>query len=398
MFARRMYGVQSSAVRDLLKHAQRPGIVSLAGGIPAPDLFDIEGLHAALEASVREGGTAVFQYGQTEGEPALREAIAELMRGRGVRCSAEEILVTAGSQQGLDLAARVLLDPGSTVVVERPSYLAALQTFALAEARVLSVPSDDEGMNVDALAERLRPGDARAIYVVPDFGNPTGRTLSLARRRQLVDLALRTGTMILEDDPYGALRFDGQRLPSLHALALEAGAPGRVLHLSSFSKILSPGLRLGWMVAPPEVLRQAALAKQAVDLHSCSLSQRLVMTYLASGRLQARMPLLAEAYRERRDALSAALRRHLGDHLQTNRPDGGMFLWGSVARGLDTARLLEIALEEGVIFVPGAAFHADEPETHTLRLSYSTVRPDTAETAAERLARAWRRFEAERPH
>ncbi len=389
-FAERMRRVQSSAVRDLLKYSKIPGIISLAGGIPAPDLFDIPGLLAALAAVTEGGDPEAFQYGMTEGEASLRAQIAALLKHRGISATPADILVTSGSQQGLDLAARVLLNPGDTILVERPSYLAALQTFELAEASIVSVPSDEEGIDVAWIEAYLSSCEVKAIYVVPNFGNPSGRTLSLERRKRLAELAARFGTYLIEDDPYGELRLSGAPVASIREIAERSPARDRVIYLSSFSKILSPGLRAGWMVMPEAVLQQAALAKQAVDLHTCSLSQRLIASYLADGRLWPRLAVLTAAYRERRDALMQALQRHLGDAICFNEPEGGMFLWARFAPQVDAARVLRAAIEAGVIFVPGVAFFADHPEHNTLRLSYSTIDTESAETGAMRLASALR--------
>lgn len=383
-----MQRLQSSAVRDLLKHSRTPGMISLAGGIPAPDLFDLEGLGAILADVESQADASLFQYSETEGRWPLRAEITALMAERGMEARPEQVLVTAGSQQGLDLAARILLAPGDRIILERPSYLAALQAFGLAEAQIVSAPSDANGMDVDWVERYVEQHRVKAIYVVPDFGNPTGATLSLARRQQLVQLAARSGTMLIEDDPYGALRFQGAPLDSLYTLARRQGASERVIYLSSFSKILAPGLRIGWMVLSDACFRQAALAKQAIDLHSCTLSQHVVATYLASGRLPLRLQVLRDGYRRRRDALMAALRQHLGDDIDFVEPQGGMFLWARLDPSMDAARVLAHGVEQGVVFVPGAAFYAADPEPHTLRLSYSMISPATAQEAAQRLARS----------
>jgi DNA-binding transcriptional MocR family regulator len=387
-FATRMQRVQSSAVRDLLKHSRTPGMISLAGGIPASDLFDLEGLGAIIAGLDARSDPGIFQYSETEGDRGLRAAIATLLATRGIAAKPDNILVTAGSQQGLDLAARILLSPGDRIILERPSYLAALQAFGLAEAQIVTAPSDADGMDVGWVEDRLARERVKAIYVVPDFGNPTGATMSLERRRRLVELAGRTGTVLLEDDPYGALRFAGAPLPSLQALATAAGVGEQVIYLSSFSKILAPGLRIGWMVMSDSAFRQAALAKQAIDLHSCSLSQHIVAAYLASGRLGPRLQVLREGYRQRRDALMGALRERLGDAIRFSEPAGGMFLWARFGEAVDAARVLAHGIEHGVVFVPGAAFYAEHPEHNTLRLSYSMITPAAAQEAAQRLARA----------
>lgn len=387
-FASRMQRVQSSAVRDLLKYSKMPGMISLAGGIPAADLFDLKGLGAVIADLHADSDPSIFQYSETEGDAALRASIANMLAERGIDAKPNNILVTSGSQQGLDLTARILLSPGDTIILERPSYLAALQAFGLAEAQIVTAPSDADGMDVSWVDDYLSRHHVKAIYVVPNFGNPSGATLSLERRQRLVELAGRTGTVIIEDDPYGQLRFQGEPVESLYSLAAGRGLSDQVVYLSSFSKILTPGLRIGWMVMSDAALRQATLAKQAIDLHSCSLSQRIVTAYLASGRLGQRLQVLREGYRQRRDALMGALRDHLGDAIDFAEPAGGMFLWARFGQAVDSARVLERGVVEGVVFVPGAAFYADHPEHSTLRLSYSMITPAAAKEAAERLARA----------
>jgi DNA-binding transcriptional MocR family regulator len=383
-----MQRVQSSAVRDLLKYSRMPGMISLAGGIPASDLFDLEGLNTVIAGIDSGSDPGIFQYSETEGDRALRAAIATLLAERGIAAKPDNILVTSGSQQGLDLAARILLSPGDKIILERPSYLAALQTFGLAEAQIVTAPSDAEGMDVDWVEDYVSRHRVKAIYVVPNFGNPTGATLSMARRLRLVEIAGRTGAVLLEDDPYGALRFAGSPVESLQSLAAARGVSEQVIYLSSFSKILAPGLRIGWMVMSDTAFRQAALAKQAIDLHSCSLSQHIVRAYLASGRLAPRLQVLRDGYRQRRDALVGALRQRLGGAIDFSVPDGGMFLWARFGTAVDAARVLAHGIEQGVVFVPGAAFHAEHPEHNTLRLSYSMITPTAAQEAAERLARA----------
>jgi DNA-binding transcriptional MocR family regulator len=384
-----MLRTQSSAVRELLKYSKMPNVISLAGGIPAPDLFDIPGLEGALDEEISEHNRDSFQYGITEGEPRLRQQIVAFMLQRGIRTTAENVLVTAGSQQGLDLIARVFLNPGDTILVERPAYLAALQVFTLAEARMLSVPTDEQGINVEQVEAILSNESVKAIYLVPNFGNPSGCTLTFERRQRLVQLACRYRVLIIEDDPYGEIRLQGEHIPSLYEIAQGVpGAEDSVLYLSSFSKILAPGLRTGWMVVPGEVYGHLAVAKQAIDLHTCTLSQRIIERYMASGRLQPRLSVLRASYRERRDALCAALRRHLGNAIQFNTPDGGMFLWGCFTSGVDASMVLKHAINAGVVFVPGEPFFFDAPERNTLRLSYSTITPASADEAARRLATA----------
>ena len=387
LLARRAVGAQSSAVRELLKYSRTPGIISLAGGIPAPDLFDIQGLEAALGEELRARTRDTFQYGMTEGEAGLRDQIATLAGKRGLHAGAHNVLVTTGSQQALDLVARVFLNPEDTIVVERPAYLAALQAFAFSEARMLSVPSGADGIDLDRVEALFASERVKASYVVPNFANPSGGTLTLDRRRRLVELAARHRVLIFEDDPYGDLRLRGRALPSLFEIAGQTpGARDLVVYMSTFSKILSPGLRMGWMVIPDAYYSNVAIAKQAIDLHSCTLSQRIVERYLASGRLGERLPILRDAYAVRCEALCSSLERHLGDAIEFNRPDGGMFLWARFRDDVDASAVLARAIEAGVVFVPGSAFFVDEPQRNTLRLSYSTITPETADEAGRRLA------------
>lgn len=385
----RMRRAQSSAVRELLKHSKIPGMLSLAGGIPAADLFDIQGLRAAVEKEVDSEDVGIFQYGLTEGDPDLRSAVSDLMTQRGAPVEAEQVIITSGSQQFLEMACKAFINEGDAILVERPTYLAALQVFDLAGARVVSVEGDQDGIRVDQVERALAQSPVRLIYVVPNFGNPTGATLSLERRIHLVDCAVRHGILILEDDPYGELRLSGSPLPSLYQVGKERhGSNSPVLYMSSFSKILAPGLRVGWGVVPAEFSSYLTIAKQAIDLHASSLSQRIVIRYLAEGRLPERLDFLREQYRQRRNALHKALLDQLGNHIEFNVPDGGMFLWGRLKNGLSAATLLNFAIEHKVVFVPGAAFYSDSPDPYAIRLSFATITPEMAREAAIRLSKA----------
>jgi 2-aminoadipate transaminase len=361
-------------------------VISFAGGLPAPELFDVAGLQRAFQDALEgPAGRRSLQYSTTEGDPMLRAAVARRLTARGLRTEAEELLITSGSQQALTLIATVLLEPGDRVLVEEPSYLAALQCFALAGAVAVPVPCDDDGLDpsaIDALADEHAP---KLIYTVPTFHNPTGRTLPLARRRALVDAAARAGLWIIEDDPYGELRYSGEPLPSLASLA---GAAERTLAVSTLSKIAAPGLRLGWVRAPQPLLRALTIAKQAADLHSSTIDQAAAARWLAAVDLDAHIDRLRVAYRERRDALLAGLGRALGPGSTHNHPDGGMFVWARLPHGWDAAALLPRALERGVAFVPGAPFYSSRPDPRTLRLSFTTHTPDEIERGLERLAGA----------
>lgn len=404
LLARRVATMRSSAVRDLLHDARRPGMLSLAGGLPAPDLFDVEGLRAAADAALAEAPREALQYGTTEGDTALRALLAAGLRARGAAVADDAPLVTTGSQQALDLVARALLEPGDGVVVERPGYLAALQVFALTEARCVGVAGDAHGLRVDDLPELAAEagrqdrasasragGRLKLAYVVTNFANPTGATLSLERRIALLEWAVRNRVFVLEDDPYGGLRVEGEHLPPLLALAERVpGAADWCGYVSSLSKILAPGLRIGYAVLPVWLRGPVVRTKQALDLHTSTLAQAIAARYLAGGRLEARMPAMREAYRERRDALCEALAAAFGDTLQLSRPDGGMFVWARFADGTDTTRLLPVARDAGMIFVPGEAFYDAAPDRATLRLSFATATPAQLAEAVSRLASAHR--------
>lgn len=399
-FSTRMRGVQSSVIRDLLKFAQQPGIISLAGGLPSPLTFDIEGLRSATEEVLAREPTRALQYGLTDGQPALKHQLARLTSSRGATPAEENLVVTTGSQQGIDLMARLFVDPGDVVVVERPAYLAALQTFALSQASIRCIGSDASGACVEELDAVLdataQAGETvKLIYVVANFANPSGATLSRERRLRLLRTAVARKVLVLEDDPYGELRSFGTRVEPLIALASEVpGAADWCGYLSTLSKILAPGLRLGWVVLPAAVREQAVVCKQGMDLHSSTFAQEVAARYLASGRLEARLPAIRAAYRERNEALAAALDRHLGDRIVYNRPEGGMFLWARLSEALDASDVLRHAIDEGMIFVPGSAFYADAPDRSTLRLSFATAAPDELDIAVQRLARALDRSRA----
>lgn len=360
-------------------------MLSLAGGLPAPSTFPVDQLGAAFERAMRRAGPTgpvALQYAPTEGLSSLRELVAA-RAGMAV----DETLVTTGSQQGLDLLARVLVDPGDLVVVEEPSYLGALQAFRLAGAALRGIAGDRHGLDVAELAARLESGwRPKAVYVVSNFHNPTGATLSADRRSMLLELAGRYGFVVIEDDPYGELRFGGAALAPI-------GGPGRpVVRLGSASKVLAPGLRVGWMTGPRPVVQAATLTKQAVDLHTPSLNQLLVGEVLQDAGHPAHLAATRETYRRRAHALSSSLRHHLGGRLSFADAEGGMFLWAQLVPGLDAERVLDAALDEGVAFVPGSAFAVDGPRHHDrLRLSFATLDAGQLDEAGHRLALAVQR-------
>ena len=384
--AGRLDRTSTSPVREILALTQRPGVVSFAGGLPAPELFDVTGLREAFAAVLAdECAGRTLQYSTTEGDPALRSVIAERLTARGLDTDARDVLITSGSQQALTLVATVLLEPGDRVLVEEPSYLAALQCFALARAVVVPVPCDDDGLDPDALDELVAEHRPRLLYTVPTFHNPTGRTLPLARRRALAAAVDRAGLWMIEDDPYGELRYDGEALPAVAALP---EAPARTVALSTLSKIAAPGLRLGWVRAPRMLLRSLTIAKQAADLHSSTVDQAAAARWLATTDLDAHLARLRAAYRARRDTLLEGLAAALPPGSTHNRPQGGMFVWARLPDGWDASALLPRALERDVAYVPGAPFFSGCPDRATLRLSFTTHPPDEIRRGLERLASA----------
>lgn len=396
MPVRKLRSLKSSPIRDLLAQAMQPGMISLAGGLPCPSLFDTEGLSQALTKAMQRPDLAM-QYGQTEGEPLLRQTIASLMLSRNARLTPAQVLVTSGSQQALDLVARLVVEPDDLVVVERPAYLAALSAFRLQTNHIKAVACDDEGPVPAALEAITDAGmKPRLIYLVPNFANPSGNTMSLQRRRAILFWAVTHRVIVVEDDPYGELRFEGEPLPSLLALAQThehqiTGANDWVIHLSTLSKIVAPGLRIGWAILPETLMAAAVRLKQSMDLQTSTLMQLAGMHYLASGRLRTHIPVLQAQYRLRKDALRQSLVQHFGDRLSLNDPAGGMFLWARINEpSLITAGdWLSHALKAGVAFVPGETFYAESPETNTLRLSFATTAVRQMPVAARRLRQSF---------
>lgn len=381
--ARRMASMPPSAVREILKVAEQPDVLSFAGGLPAPELFPIEPIAAAYAETLTDEGRAALQYSTTEGFGPLREWVCARLATRGIIVSVDQVLITNGSQQGIDLAARILLDPGDLVAVENPSYLAALQTFAGCEASFMVIDSDDSGMDIDALERAVAERLPKLIYVVPEFHNPKGTTLSLERRRRLLRLAQTHRIPVLEDDPYGELRFRGERIPPLAAL----DDRGMVIHLGTFSKTLAPGMRLGWMVGPKELIRAATIAKQAADLHTGTLAQRAAARLLRTFDYDGHLAVIRRAYGQRCMTMLDALDRHFPPGARWTRPDGGLFVWAELPEGISADDLFADALREKVAFVPGSAFFAGAPKRQFLRLNYSNRPPELIEEGILRLGR-----------
>lgn len=375
--ARRAERMNPSVIREILKVTEQPGIISFAGGLPSPRTFPVDAFAQACERVLRADGPGALQYAASEGYGPLREAVAAMLPWP---VDPAQVLITTGSQQGLDLVGKVLLDSGSRALVETPTYLGALQAFAPMEPEVVGVASDAEGVDVADLAAR-RDG-ARFLYVLPNFQNPTGRTMSEARREALVQTARELALPLVEDNPYGDLWFD---TPPPAPLA--ARHPEGCIYLGSFSKVLAPGLRLGYLIAPEQVLPKLLQAKQAADLHSPGFNQRMVADVLRDGFLERHVPTIRALYKAQRDAMLAALEREMqGLDVRWNTPEGGMFLWARLPAGVDAIALLPKAVQRGVAFVPGAPFYADTPDPRTLRLSFVTATPQQIATGIAALA------------
>nr|WP_245975700.1 PLP-dependent aminotransferase family protein [Amycolatopsis palatopharyngis] len=384
--SRNLNNVARSPVRDLLALTQRPEVISFAGGLPAPDLFDLDGWRAAFAHALTEGsGRRNLQYAPTEGNAQLRAFVAERMSGQGLPTGEADLLVTTGSQQALTLVASTLLEPGAVVAVGEPTYLAALQVFQFAGARVVGVPEDEEGMDPDALARVIARERPTLVYLVPTFANPTGRTLSPRRRQAITELTAANGVWVVEDDPYGELRYRGTGVPPL---AAALGAQDHVVYLGSFSKIGAPGLRLGWVRAPRPLRAAIIVAKQAADLHTSTIDQAAAAHYLATADLDAHVLRLRGSYRERRDTMVAELSAAMPAGTHIDDPDGGMFVWLRLPSSIDAQDVLHAALRRDVAFVPGAAFFAGIPDRATMRLSFTTHTPEEIAEGVRRLAEA----------
>lgn len=384
-FADRMKGVTPSAVREILKVAERPDVLSFAGGLPAPELFPVAEISRAYEEVLRgPHASAALQYGITEGYRPLREWIVERLQARGIPASVDQLLITSGSQQGIDLVGRVLLNPGDTVLVENPTYLAALQAFSSYEVNFVAVPSDDDGMVTDALEEVIAAHRPALIYVVPEFQNPKGTSLIAPRRRALLEIAARHGIPVLEDDPYGALRFRGV------APAPLASGEGHVVHLGTFSKTLAPGLRIGWAFGPKELIRRMTVAKQASDLHTATLAQHAAATLLETFDYDGHLGKIRRVYGERCEAMLSVLGRTMPDGVRWTRPEGGLFLWLSLPAGVRDDEVFKAAISRAVAVVPGSGFFVGPEQHGFLRLNYSNQPLEKIRVGMERLAESIR--------
>ena len=380
--ARRAERMNPSVIREILKVTERPGIISLAGGLPSPESFPIEAMREATARVLRDNPREALQYASSEGFAPLRDWVARRMAAQGLVVDAAQVLITTGSQQGLDLAAKVLIDAGSSVAVESPTYLGALQAFAPYEPEVVTVPCDDDGPLPATLG--VAKG-ARFLYMIPNFQNPSGRCMSEDRRVALVDAARALGLPIVEDDPYGDLWFDAAPPASL-----ASRWPEGTVYLGSFSKVLAPGLRLGYVIAPAALMPKLLQAKQAADLHTPGFNQRVVFEVIKDGFLRDHVPTIRARYKAQRDAMRAALEDHMPAGCSWRVPVGGMFFWVELPEGIDATALLPRAVELGMAYVPGAAFFANDARADTLRLSFVTVAPAEIECGIALLAQALR--------
>ena len=392
-FAQRLNNVETSAIRELFKLLGKPGIISFAGGFPDSAMFDVHGITEAVNKALIDEPGAALQYGATEGYQPLREQLAAFMQSKGAQVAADQLIVTTGSQQALDLLGKCLVDPGSKAIVEGPTFLATIQCFRLYGAELISAPIDGEGVQVDELERLITEHKPKFVYLIPTFGNPSGAMLSLERRKRVLELAVKHQTLIIEDDPYGDLYFDAPPPPSL--LALSAQVPGSrdwLVHCGSLSKVLSPGLRVGWMVAPPELLAKATMCKQFSDAHTSTFAQATAAQYLAGGHMPGTLARVREVYGARAKTMGDALRNDLGAEIDFVQPQGGLFVWarltGAGGKIKDGNEFAKRAIAEGVAFVPGAPFYCANPDLSTLRLSFATADEGKIREGIGRLAKA----------
>ena len=392
-FASRLDNVETSAIRELFKLLGTPGIISFAGGFPDSAMFDVEGLKEASAKALSEEAGGALQYGATEGYEPLRKQLSAFMKTKGVDVDPSGLIVTTGSQQALDLLGKTMISPGDKVIVEGPTFLATIQCFRLYGAQLISAPIDAHGVKTDELEKLIAEHQPKFVYLIPTFGNPSGAMLSLERRRTVLELAVKYQTLMVEDDPYGDLYFGEAPPPSIMALSKDVpGSSELIAHCGSLSKVLSPGLRIGWMIAPDELLAKATMCKQFSDAHTSTFAQATAAQYLKSGRMPATLDHVRQVYGERAKAMGVALKRELGDAISFEQPQGGLFFWarltGANGKLADAGVLAKRAIEQLVAFVPGAPFYAEKPDRATLRLSFATANIEKIEEGIARLGKA----------
>ena len=381
-FCDRCQAMSSSIIREILKFTQMPDVISFAGGLPAPELFPVREFEEACAHVLSTSGQQALQYGLTEGYTPLKEALAEKMQKYGVPAEPHNILLTNGSQQALDLIGRIFIGTGDVIVTGKPTYLGALQAWKAYLPKIIGIPVDEEGMQVDLLEEVLRRENPKFIYVLPNFHNPMGVTLSFERRQRLVKVAAKYGTPIIEDDPYGELRFEGEDITPIVVMHKE-----NVLYLSTFSKILAPGIRLGWVVAPEGIIKKLVQAKQGTDLHTSTFIQMIAHDILKRGILKAHSKEIRKVYGERRHIMTSAMEEHFPEGVAWTKPEGGLFMWTIAPEHVDTMNLLEKAVEEKVAYVPGTVFYPDDSGTNTMRLNFSNAASELIPEGIRRLGR-----------
>ncbi|MGL4230799.1 MAG: PLP-dependent aminotransferase family protein [Casimicrobium sp.] len=393
-FADRLNNVETSAIRELFKLLGKPGIISFAGGFPDAALFDVEGISEASQLALKNDAGAALQYGATEGYQALREALATFMHNKGAKSlSSDQLIVTTGSQQALDLLGKTMISPGDKVIVEGPTFLATIQCFRLYGAQLISAPIDANGVKVEELERLIIEHRPKMVYLIPTFGNPSGAMLSLERRKRVLEIAAKHQVLIVEDDPYGELFFKDAPPPSL--LALSESVPGSrewLAHCGSLSKVLSPGLRVGWMIAPPALLAKAVMCKQFSDAHTSTFAQATAAQYLSLNRMPAALARVRSAYATRANLMCSELKTQLGDAIDFAAPQGGMFVWarltGANGKLANAQEFAKHAIDQGVAFVPGVPFFATNPDASTLRLSFATSNEEKIVEGVARLAHA----------
>lgn len=395
-YAQRTQRMQGSAIRELLKLTENPEIISFGGGLPAPDVFPVEEFTQACIRVMRDHGAEALQYGSTDGYVPLREMIARHTSQYGIEITIDNILITSGSQQALDLIGKIFINRGDRILVESPTYVGALQAWNAYGAEYVTVPSDEDGMIIEKLEEALRTGP-KFIYVLPNFQNPTGVTMSLERRYKLVEIADRYGVPIIEDDPYGQLRFEGEHLPSVEVIDDKIRDQngfyhGNVIYLSTFSKTLAPGIRLAWVVAPPEVIRKLISAKQGADLHTSTFNQIVTYEVARGGFLSKHVCHINDVYRERRDIMLDALEKNMPPGVTWTHPKGGLFLWVKLPVGFNSTEILKDAIEQKVAFVPGNSFHPNGGGENTMRLNFSYSNPDLIREGIARLGVTFKKY------
>jgi len=389
-YALRTKSMSGSAIRELLKITQMPDVISFAGGMPAPEIFPVEEFKQACIRVLDDHGQEALQYGTTDGYLPLREMISRHTNQYGIKVNADNIMITNGSQQALDLIGKIFINPGDRVLVETPTYLGALQAWNTYNAQYITVPSDDDGIQVDKLEMALRAGP-KFMYVLPNFQNPTGVTIPLERRKILVELADKYGVPIIEDDPYGQLRFEGKHIPTVELLDDQLHGDngcyhGNVIYLSTFSKILSPGIRLAWVVATPEIIQKLVMAKQGADLHTSTFNQIVAYEVSRKGFLNEHIKKINAVYKERRDIMLEELEKNMPEGVKWTKPQGGLFLWVSLPETCNSNELLIKAVEKKVAFVPGNSFFPNGGGDNTMRLNFSNAKPDMIRIGIQRLS------------